>query len=223
MTAPHTPNPELRDRIASALAKRSSPTRAEHRRQSIVVIALSLLPVAADLAFRGVHAGGRPLGYVALLAIGWSALVVAASIWALRPGPTALGRPRPALAALAIGLPAGLLVVSLAAGAAFPETFRGPPFGWRVHLTCALIGTGLSLAPIAAVLWLFRRSDPVKPWTTGAALGAVAASWAGAITAVQCPHAEPLHVALAHVAPIALSALVAAVVGARVLSLRWIR
>jgi hypothetical protein len=223
MSGPPAPNPELQKRIASAVAKKSSLTRAEYRRQSILVIALSLLPATAVLALRGVPLGGRPLGYATIVAVGWFALAIAASVWTLRPGRTALGRPRPTLAALAVALPASLLLVSLVASAAFPETLRAPTYGWRVHLTCAMIATGLSLAPIGAVLWLRRRSDPVKPWSTGAALGAAAASWAGAVIAAQCPHPEPLHVALAHVAPIALSALVAALVGARVLSLRWIR
>lgn len=223
MSAPRTPSPELRDRIASAVGKRSSLTRAQYRRQSILVVVLSLAPVAADLALRGVHPLGRPPGYVAIVAIGWFALVLATSSWTLRPGGAALGRPRPALVALAIALPASLLLVSLLASAAFPETLRSPLYGWRVHLACALMTIGLSLAPIGGLLWLFRRSDPVKPWTTGAALGAVAASWAGAVIAVQCPHPEPLHVALAHVAPIAVAAIVTAVAGARVLALRWIR
>ncbi len=223
MSPTRDPGQEVRDRIAAAVAKRSSLTRAQYRRQTNVVIALSLAPVAADLALRGVHPVGRPLGYLAVVAIGWFALALAASLWALRPARGALGQPRPALVALAIGLPASLLLVSLVASSAFPEAVREPLHGWHGHLMCTLIATGLSMAPIGALLWVFRRSDPVAPWISGAALGAVAASWAGAVLAVQCPHAEPLHVALAHAGPIALSAVVGAVIGARVLALRWIR
>jgi len=219
----HTPPHELRDRIAAAIASRSSLTRDQYRRQRIVVIALSIVPVAADLVLRGLQLRGRPVGYVAIVAIGWFGLSVAASLWTLRPGPTPLGRPRPALIALAMGLPVGLLLVSLVASGVFLETFRAPLYGLRVHLMCALTATALSLAPILGLLWLVRRSDPVKPWATGAALGALGASWAGAAVAVQCPHPEPLHVLLAHAGPIALTACVTAIVGARVLALRWIR
>lgn len=221
----HTPPHELRDRIAAAIASRRSLTRNQYRRQRIVVIALSLVPVAADLVLRGVQLRGRPPGYVAIIAIGWFALTVAASVWTLgpAPAPSPLGRPRPALVALAMGLPLGLLLVSLVASGAFLETFRAPLYGFRVHLMCALTATALSLAPILGLLWLVRRSDPVKPWATGAALGALGASWAGAAVAVQCPHPEPLHVLLAHAGPIALTACVTAIVGTRVLALRWIR
>ena len=223
MSPAREPSREVRDRIAAAVAKRSSLTRAQYRRQARVVIAVGLAPVAADLALRGVRPLGRPLGYLAFVAIGWFVLALAASVWALRPARGALGRPRPALVALAIGLPASLLLVSLVASSAFPEAVLEPLLGWRGHLACMLIATGLSLAPIGALLWVFRRSDPVAPWISGAALGAVGASWAGAVLAVQCPHAEALHVALAHVGPIAASAVVGAVIGARVLALRWIR
>ena len=223
MSPDREPSQEVRDRIAAAVAKRSSPTRAQVRRQTIVVIALSLAPLAAILALRGVHPAGRPLGYLAFVAIGWFALGLGASLWALRPGREALGRPRPALIALAIGLPASLLLVSLIASSAFPEAVREPLAGWHGHLACSLFATGLSIAPIGALLWVFRRSDPVAPWISGAALGAVGASWAGAVFAVQCPHAEPIHVALAHVGPIVASAIVGAALGARVLALRWIR
>ena len=85
------------------------------------------------------------------------------------------------------------------------------------------MATGLSLLPIGIALWSFRGSDPVRPALTGAALGATAASWGGAVFAIQCPRAEPIHVALAHVGPIALAAVVTAVVGSRLLALRWLR
>ena len=168
-------------------------------------------------------AGGRPYGYVGLVAIGWSALVIGASRWMLRPGPSMLGRPRPKLLQLAVGLPPSLLAVSCVASIMYPETLRAPAYGWHVHLVCALMTGAMSLAPVGVALWFFRRSDPVRPAVTGAALGAIAASWGGAVIAIQCPHPEPLHVALGHVGPIALTAVVGAMIGARLLSLRWIR
>jgi hypothetical protein len=223
MSPPSDPRPDVRQRIEAALAKRSSPTRAQHRRWGAVALAFALASPLAAIATRGIHAGGRPYGYVGIIAIGWCALVVAASSWTLRPGPTALGRPRPRLLLLAFGLPSSLLAVSCAASILFPETLRAPDYGSAVHLACAATATVFSLAPVGIALWFFRRSDPVRPAVTGAALGAIAASWSGAVIAVQCPHPEPLHVALAHVAPIALAAIVTSLVGARVLSLRRTR
>ena len=215
--------PEVRERLERALAGRSSPTREEHRRRGVVAMVVALAPIVAELLLRGVHAGGRPPGYLVVVATGWAALVVAASIWVLRPAPSSLGLPRPKMLVVAAALPCSLLAVSFLAGLAFPNTLHTPGYGWRLHLVCALMAIGLSVVPVGVALWRFRRSDPVRPAVTGAALGAVAASWSGAAIAIQCPHAELLHVALGHVAPIVLAAALTAVIGARVLSLRWIR
>jgi hypothetical protein len=213
-------DPEVRERLRAALSSRSSPTRAQLRRRGLAALALAVAPLIAALAVRGVHAGARPYGYVGIVAVGWCSLVVAASSWVLSPGPTPLGRPRPTLLVLAMALPTCLLAVAFAASILFPETLRSSNLGWRAHLACALTASALSLAPLGIALWFFRRSDPVRPAVTGAALGAIAASWGATVVAIQCPQPEPLHVALGHVVPIALTAIVAAIVGARVLSLR---
>lgn len=209
-------------RLLAALASRPSPTRAQHSRRWVLTVAASLVPVWSLLFLRGAPLGGRPSGYVALVAVGWCALIAATSLWILRPGPTALGRPRPLLVVASVALPLLLMSTSLGASALFPETWVTPPYGSRVHLACATMATLLAAPPIGAVLWLHRRSDPVKPWATGAALGVVAASWAGSIVAVQCPHPEPIHVAVAHAAPIAILALGSAVIASRLLAIRWI-
>ena len=218
MSSPPPPNP----RLLAALARSPSPTRAQRSRRWLLIVAASLVPTGSVLLLRGVHLGGRPRGYVALVAAGWCTLIVGASLWTLRPGPTALGRPRPLLALASVGLPLLLLSTSLGASVLFPETWLTPAYGSRVHLACATLATLLAAPPIGALLWLHRRSEPVKPWATGAALGVIAASWAGSIVAVQCPHPEPLHVAVAHVAPIAILALVSAVIASRLLAIRWI-
>jgi hypothetical protein len=216
------PGPDVRERLRAALAKRPSLTRAQHRIRAIAAFVVALLPVVAMIGARGIHTRGRPYGYVGVVAIGWCALVTGATTWMLRPGPTALGRSRPSRLALTVVLPASLLAVSCMASILFPETLRSPDYGGHVHVECALIGSAVSVIPVATALWFLRRSDPVRPAVTGAALGAIAASWGGGIIAIQCRHPEPLHVALGHVAPIALMALVGAVVGSRLLSLRWI-
>jgi hypothetical protein len=213
-------DPDVRERLRAALSSRSSLTRAQLRRRGLAALALAVAPLVAALVLGGVHAGGRPHGYVGVVAVGWCSLVVAASSWVLRPGPTPLGRPRPTLLLLAMALPACLLAVSIAASILFPEALWSSNLGWRAHLACALTASALSLAPLGMALWFFRRSDPVRSAVTGAALGAIAASWGATVVAIQCPHPEPVHVALGHVLPIALAAIVAAVVGARVLSLR---
>jgi hypothetical protein len=198
-------------------------TRAQRRRRGLAALALSVAPLILAVAVRGVHAGARPYGYVGMVAVGGCSLVVAASSWVLLPGPTSLGRPRPTLLVLAAALPLCLLALSFAASILFPETLRSSTPGWRIHFGCALAASALSLAPLGIALWFFRRSDPVRPAVTGAALGAIAASWGATVVAIQCPHPEPFHVAVGHVFPIVLISIVTAAVGARVLSLRWVR
>ncbi len=217
------PSPEVRARLEAAIAGRRAPTRAESRARTRLVVAASLVPVFARLALRGLDPAGRPTGYVVVTAASWSAIILAASLWTLGRQPHALGRPRPLLALLALALPASLLAASFVASAAFPEAAVHASCGWGVHGMCAASAILFSIAPASALLWVFRGSDPVKPWASGAALGAVAASWGGLVVAVQCPHAELLHVALGHVAPVATMAFIGAVAGGRLLSLRWIR
>lgn len=216
------PSPDLRARIEAQLAGRRVPSRRQHRSRSAAVILASVMPIVAMTAMRGVHTGGRPLGYVALLATGWTALAVLATAFVFSAD-SALGRPRPALAAVASGLPLALVAISAAANLAFPETLHGMEASAATNMMCTVMALVLSVLPVAALLYVFRRSDPVRPVALGAALGAVAASWSGAVLATQCPLTSPLHVVLAHVAPIALTAVVASLVGSRVLGLRWIR
>lgn len=222
MSTDLSPSEEVGVRLRTAIANRPSATRAQWSRRLRLVMGASLVPLAVVLAIRGLPTAGRPAGYVALVAAGWCAIVISASRWVLRGGPSPLGRPRPLLALLAVGLPAALLAMSVLASALFPETLVEPAYGARTHLACAMTATVLSVAPVGCLLWVFRGSDPVKPWVTGAALGTVAASWAGTLVAVQCPHPEPLHVALAHAAPMLAIMLASGLVAARLLALRWI-
>ena len=223
MGTPIDPSPAARAHLRAVIATRPSPTREQRSSQVTRGLVLALAPVVLVAVARGVPLGGRPAGYVSIVAVGWSALAVASSLWVLRPGRSALGRSRPSLLLLACVLPVGLLAASVIASACFPETAPAPSYGVRVHLVCAAMATALSLLPFIIVLWLFRRGDPVKPWATGAALGALTGTWAGTVIAIQCPHPEPIHVALGHALPIAMMAAVGAAMGVRVLAIRWTR
>lgn len=220
---PIEPSPGARAELQALIAARPSPTRKQRSSQIIRGLAFALAPVVLVLIVRGAPLGGRPAGYVVTVAVGWVTLAVASSLWVLRSGGSALGRSRPSLLRLACGLPVALLAASAIATACFPQTATAPSYGLRVHLACAAMATALSLLPFISVLWLFRRGDPVKPWATGAALGALTGTWAGTVIAIQCPHPEPIHVALGHALPIAMMAAVGAAIGARVLAIRWTR
>lgn len=216
------PRPDLRERLEAQLKGRSAPSRAQHRRRSAALILASVMPIVALIEMTGVHAAGRPVAYVAALAATWGGLAALATAYVLRTD-SALGRPRPALAAIAPALPIALASVSIVVSLAFPETLHAQEGVGPSNMMCATMALALSVLPVSALLYVFRRSDPVRPIALGAALGAVAASWSGAVIATMCPRTGPVHVVLAHVGPIALTAIVAAVVGSRVLALRWIR
>jgi hypothetical protein len=77
----------------------------------------------------------------------------------------------------------------------------------------------LSLAPLAAVLWMLRRAAPAQPTLAGAAAGLVAALSGATLYAFHCFDDSPLFVAtwysLATLAMVGVGALV----GRRLL--RW--
>ncbi len=221
MSAPQPP-PDVRARLEAILPKRKVPTREQHRLRSIVLLAASLLPALYGLAVHGIHAGKRPVGYIVFFAVAWIGTAAAAGAYVLVPPKTTLGRSRGRLLALAVALPVALLGAALAANALFPEALAGSQERWAMNAHCVKVALLLSIAPLAAFLYVFRRSDPVRPSITGAALGAIASSWGGAILAVQCPNPEPVHVAIAHVLPVIVGAIVGAVLGARVVAVRWI-
>lgn len=214
------PTRALRARVLAAIKGSPAPTREQHRKLSSIMMASSALPAVTQLVHGGIDVKARPLAYVALVAAGSGLAAALATLWAFtRPAP--LGHPRVRLLMVAGAVPAILLLIALAASLVVHAP-RGSAAGWYAHSHCIVTSLALLAAPLGASLYVFRRSDPVLPWATGAALGAVAASWGGVTLALQCPDMGALHVALAHAGPVALGALLGAVLGSRVLALRWI-
>ncbi len=73
-------------------------------------------------------------------------------------------------------------------------------------------------------LMLVRRgSDPVHPAATGAALGAACGACAGVMVELWCPVGAPRHVAVGHILPIVVVAILGASVGARFIAMRCAR
>jgi len=85
------------------------------------------------------------------------------------------------------------------------------PPTWMCLAMAAMVATvGLS-----ALVAAFRYAVPVAPRARGAALGAAAGAWAGLAMHLRCPSAAPLHILLGHAVPIALVALLGALVAPR--------
>jgi len=110
-------------------------------------------------------------------------------------------------------LPLLVLIVSAVA----VELALVPEAAWRQRLVgsnsmiCLPMVPILSLAPLAAVLWMLRRAAPASPALAGAAAGLVAALSGATLYAFHCFDDSPLFVAtwysLATVAMVAVGAL----------------
>jgi len=79
---------------------------------------------------------------------------------------------------------------------------------WQVAL--------FSVPTLALMLWCARRQFPLRPRLTGLLAGAAAAAIPGALMQIGCMYV-PSHILAAHIAPIALTAAVGALIGPWVL------
>jgi len=78
----------------------------------------------------------------------------------------------------------------------------------------------MALGPFIAFTFLRRGSDPVAPRLTGAAIGAVSGVIGAVGIELRCSHATFFHVAVGHVLPVALLAMLGALVAGRVVAVR---
>jgi hypothetical protein len=212
--------PDLKTRVLDAARATRSPTRGDSRLGAWLVLPSSCL-VAAVLffAFDGVHHGqGRPTWFYAASLLGWTA-VAALSMWAaLSRGRSAVGRPAAWLITVGVGAPAILFAVMYALAVAQPEVTV--LHAERVGLRCLGLALAGAAFPLIALLRVRRGSDPVHPAATGAALGAACGACAGVMVELWCPVGAPRHVAVGHVLPILIVALLGATAGSRVLAIR---
>jgi hypothetical protein len=209
---------ELRARVLAAVRSSPSPTR-----RGTLGATRALVPAAAVLAaslygaFDGLHHGqGRSPGLLLASVSIWIGAALVA-LWAVvGTGGSPTGRPRPWLLGVAIGVPVVLLGLLLAAGkdegAALAATHR-------VGARCLAMTLAAATAPLLALLYIRRGSDPVHPAAHGAAIGTSFGAYAGVMVCLWCPDLSPSHTALGHVAPLVILALFGAVVGRRVLDL----
>jgi hypothetical protein len=210
----------MKARILAQVGATHAPTRDEGRVHLWLVLASSLV-VAASLFFAlgGMsHGDGRPLWFYAASSIGW-AMVASLSVWgALYRGGSAIGRPHAWLLAVAVGTPAVLFAMMFGFGVVHPEVTLVHPE--RLGLKCLGLTVAAAAFPLTGLAMLRRGSDPVHPIATGAALGSACGASAGVVVEMWCPVATPQHVAIGHIAPIVTMALVGALLGARVLTIR---
>jgi hypothetical protein len=130
-----------------------------------------------------------------------------------------LGHTRRVLFVAALATAPAVLAWVMACTLGWPGV-REPAAGAAANVACLVATSVLSLGPLFALGYLRRGSDPVHPRATGAAIGAAAGAWGGVLIDLHCGIVHPLHVALAHVMPIAVYALIGAALGSRLFGLR---
>jgi len=210
---------KLRERVLSTARATPSPDRRDTRRARRVAVLVGAGSSIGLLAALGVGLAGRPLPFVVSSAIGWASLAAATTWMATHRGMTMLGRTRRALAFAAIATAPAVLSWVMACTVGWPGV-REPAANAFTNVACLVATTLLSLGPLFALAFARRGSDPVHPRATGAAIGAAAGAWGGVLIDLHCPVVHPVHVALAHVMPIAIFALLGAALGARLFGVR---
>jgi hypothetical protein len=213
------PSAELRARILDAARRSPSPPRGARASEQAFAMVCGFAVLGGVWVRLGVHPGTRPLAYIVLLVAAWTFVAVASTWGGVLRGASMLGR-----SAASKAVVAGLTPIALAAlwwplAEVWPSTLERDS-GWFAIAQC-LVGTGLlGIGPLLAFLYVNRRSQPVQPWLSGAALGASAGVWGAVALVIICRHASASHILLGHVLPVALMALIGAAFGQWALAIR---
>jgi hypothetical protein len=211
---------DLKARVLAAARATRSPTRAASRLHAWLVLPSSVIVAAAlFFAFDGLrHGRGRPFWFYAASSLGWAA-VATLSMWgAFARGRSSVGRPRAWLLVVTVATPAILFAMMFAFAVVHPEMTLVHPE--RIGFKCLGLTVAAATFPLVGLALVRRGSDPVHPVFTGAALGAACGASAGVMVEMWCPVATPEHVAIGHVFPILLLALLGAALGSRVIGIR---
>jgi hypothetical protein len=222
MSAP-LPPPDLRARVLAAARSEPARSRASGTQRRALAIALGFTAALGFGAFvASPKLGGRPAGYVILLTAAWMSVAVVASWGALSRGRSMLGRPIAQRIGIALVTPVALIGAALVGNMLWPQTVGGYP-GLVKDALCAAFTMMFAAGPLVAFLMVFRRSDPVAPGLSGAALGAAAGAWGAFGIELFCNCPAPGHVILGHVLPVLLLALIGAAIGGRALRVVAVR
>jgi hypothetical protein len=226
MSLPALP-PDLRARVLDAARREPAPSRPSGLRRRGVTLVVGFAFAVASTVACAVLLGPpaiapRPLGYFALVAVAWAAIALVASWVAVGRGRSMLGRPIAQRAAIAMVTPIALIAVATAGSALWPQTIDGNS-SLLAHVICGALTLLFALGPLVAFAVVNRRTDPIAPSLTGAALGAAAGAWGALGIELFCTRATPVHIFLGHVVPVAVLVAVGAFVGQRLLGVVAVR
>jgi hypothetical protein len=214
------PPPDLRRRVLEAVGKEPVLPRPEGTRRRAAILALGFgAMIAQTLAISLPKTRGRPLGYVEVLVVVWSLVAVLATWAGVVRGRSMLGRPLRWRLATTVLTPLVLLATWIPVTMYWPQTLSDASTPIR-HAGCVLGTFALAAGPLVAFFRLRRRSDPVHPWLTGAAIGTAAAAWGAMAMPLVCGFTSPLHMILGHLLPVILIAGLGGALGERLVALR---
>src|SRR5262249_59316742 len=194
---------ELRQRVLALAAMTPSPTRAATRRANgLALLTAATASVTIFVRAGGIRPAGRPVALVVATALQALAVAAGACALAVGRGARASGRSRRALVGLVVLVPLLLLAGKLVLTAGWAD--RIGPLVYRTGFRCLGLSIAIGAAPLPAFLWIWRLRDVPATGLHGAAPAVAAGAGAWAFVDAWCPLAEPAHLALGHVLPIAL-------------------
>jgi hypothetical protein len=192
----------MKERILSAVAAQPSLTRAELRGRRAWLAAAGVVAALGTFALAGgLRVGPRPNELVLATATGSALLAALAMLMVMAPGRGQLGRSRAALWAVATLIPLALIAWKVGVSSAFDGMSAAWPT--RPGLRCLRLELAIGAGPLALGLLAWRRTDPVHPFTFGAALGAALGVGAAVLVDLWCPVAYVPHLLLGHLVPVA--------------------
>ena len=213
------PTPDLKHRILAAAAAEPSPTRRQRVAASAIrAVSAVTVPILLFALVGGAGLGPRPLGLVAMTALGTSMIAAWALFEAFGRGPSMLGPSRGRLLLTAALVPLAFLIWKVAVSSRVPHMMD--PWPARPGLRCLGVTALLAAWPLVAFAWERWRSDPVHPRALGLTLGVATGAAAAVLVDLWCPVGHVPHLLAGHVAPMLLLGGLGALVGARVLGVR---
>jgi negative regulator of sigma F NrsF-like protein len=208
-----TPTSSMKQRVLAAARQQPSPTRRRDR-PGWLRAGAAALGMAAVYALWGDPGRGRPAEVGAWIVVGLAGVAVTVTLLVLPPRRSMLPPPTVRLLAVAVGVPVvvGAWLVGWHATYADPFT--------RFGLRCFALTLALAPWPFVALAAAAPRVFPDRPWILGAALGSAAGLWAAVVVELWCPLADPQHVAVGHVGPLVVLAVLGALLCPRILRAR---
>ena len=174
----------------------------------LVVTLLGVNPALRDLV-------GNPAFIAKMI---WLAALVAWSLWGLMR----LARPGLDAGAATAGVALAVLcMLGLGAGQWLLNDTEQHMALWMGSSwdTCSIAITALSLPVLGLLLWALRQLAPTRPTLAGTWAGVLSGSLAAVLYSLHCPETSLTFYAIWYVAGMAMSTLLGAVLGSRLL--RW--